>query len=525
MKESKINLADISSKIRLLDDSEISFDFKKETLGSELLDFVCKHLDVLSKDYFGLRYVDTNKQRHWLKSNKEIIKQLKDSRQPYMFFFRVKFYPTDPTKVKEEITRYQLYLQLKRDILHGRLLCPTSSITELAGHIVQAELGDYNQDEFGDGYLKDLKLLPRQNEKLLEKIVECHKSLTGCSPAEIENKFLDIVKSQDLYGVDPHPCKDHDDLPLYLGLTPHGIQVIREAKRVSGFVWSDINKVSYDNKLFYIQTLKHKKKQNYVFCLNDTPSCKHLWKCTVEHMSFYSQSNTPKVLKKSKILSPQNLFRKPKPSGKPEHAVISDEIIRPSPPTFTRADDTSFEEEWSKSLRLSVQYKPSPSPSRSIASDNQNTFVSENSQKPVTSENHLSVPSFEINQPKIPLEETASVNMNSSMESLVSSAQMNDFKTEEFPDTESVCSSQDEDVSFDNSKIDVLSTNHNDCATQDKVIEGSKSETQLKPKNSEEIVLVNSSKFIDSFCSPLFVLILTAIIMIPLAVVLNKILN
>lgn len=350
MRSSKTNLTEAyACKIRLLDDVEMSFEFKKETKGSALLDYISNELDLLEKDYFGLRYVDNNKQRHWLDGSKEVMKQLKECRQPYMFFFRVKFYPTDPTKLREEITRYYLYLQLKRDILHGRLLCPFNNITDLAAHVVQAEIGDYSEEEHGQSYLSNMKLLPRQNEKLEEKIMEYHKTLSGYNPAKAENRFLNLARSQDLYGVDPHPCKDQDDLPLYLGLTPQGIQIIREARRVSGFIWSDVNKVSYDNKIFYVQTISKKKKTNYAFRLNDTPSCKHLWKCAVEHMSFYSEEPIKAQVPKRSALSPQNIFRRSKYkfSGKTEHD------LRSSTEQYNRSTPVAFERK--SSLRASIQ--------------------------------------------------------------------------------------------------------------------------------------------------------------------------
>ena len=39
------------------------FVCQKETLGRQLLDHVCSSLDLAEKDYFGLRYVDKDKQR------------------------------------------------------------------------------------------------------------------------------------------------------------------------------------------------------------------------------------------------------------------------------------------------------------------------------------------------------------------------------------------------------------------------------------------------------------------------------
>lgn len=361
--------AEYSCKVRLLDDAEISCDFKKDSKGEDVFAHVCKEMDLVERDFFGLRYVDNNKQRHWLELNRDLAKQLKNTRQPYMFFFRVRFYPTDPSKLHEEITSYQLFLQLKRDILHGRLLCPFNEITELSALVVQAEAGDYIEEEHKGNYINDIKLLPRQTEKLEEKISEIHKSLSGLTAAEAELKFLNAAKVMDLYGVDPHPCRDQDDAQLYLGLTPLGIQVIRDAKRVSGFPWTDIHKVTYENRSFYIQIVKEKKKTNYSFRLNDMPACKHLWKCTVEQMAFYSGDPLKNQNIRKSTLSPQNIFRRKKYfySGKTEFqlGLERDRIDRPQP---------SFER--TPSIRMLSAKKPGNIPSRhSLALDDRSSQI------------------------------------------------------------------------------------------------------------------------------------------------------
>ena len=53
------------------------------------------------------------------------------------FFFRVKFYVSDPSKLQEEYTRYQFYLQIRRDILQGRLQLPPSTACLIASYTVQ----------------------------------------------------------------------------------------------------------------------------------------------------------------------------------------------------------------------------------------------------------------------------------------------------------------------------------------------------------------------------------------------------
>ncbi|XP_030825305.1 FERM domain-containing protein 3 [Camarhynchus parvulus] len=69
--------AEMKCTVRLLDDSEISCHIQRETKGQFLIDHICNYYSLLEKDYFGIRYVDPEKQRHWLEPNKSIFKQMK----------------------------------------------------------------------------------------------------------------------------------------------------------------------------------------------------------------------------------------------------------------------------------------------------------------------------------------------------------------------------------------------------------------------------------------------------------------
>lgn len=333
---SKSNLeGEFQCKISLLDDTELSCDFKRDVKGQGVFDEVCKTLDLLEKDYFGLRYVDDAKQRHWLDLNKSVIKQMKTLKPPYKLFFRVKFYAVDPSALHEEITRYQFFLQVKRDILHGRLLCTFNDLTELGAYIVQADIGDYDADDHGESYVSEFRIVPKQADKLEKKIAEIHKTLFGQVPSVAEKNFLAKVRGLDMYGVDPHPCKDQDNVQLYLGLTPIGIAIIREGKKVSGFVWGEVLKCSYEGKVFYVQVQRDDRKANYGFRLPDPLACKHLWKCAVEHLAFYSHKEDTVAKPKRKAISPQRLFRrsKHKYSGPTHDQLIaeSEKISRPEP--------------------------------------------------------------------------------------------------------------------------------------------------------------------------------------------------
>uniref|UniRef100_A0A673C3H7 FERM domain containing 3 n=1 Tax=Sphaeramia orbicularis TaxID=375764 RepID=A0A673C3H7_9TELE len=145
------------------------FALQRDTKGQFLLDHVCNHYNLLEKDYFGIRYP-------CIFSITLVSLVSPAAQQPYTMCFRVKFYPHEPMKIKEELTRYLLYLQLKRDIYHGRLLCPFAEAAYLGACIVQAELGDYDPEEHPSDYIRDFKLFPKQSLKLERKIMEIHKN-------------------------------------------------------------------------------------------------------------------------------------------------------------------------------------------------------------------------------------------------------------------------------------------------------------------------------------------------------------
>ncbi|NWR38734.1 FRMD3 protein, partial [Tachuris rubrigastra] len=326
--------------VRLLDDSEISCHIQRETKGQFLIDHICNYYSLLEKDYFGIRYVDPEKQRHWLEPNKSIFKQMK-SQPPYTMCFRVKFYPHEPLKIKEELTRYLLYLQIKRDIFHGRLLCSFSDAAYLGACIVQAELGDYDPDEHPENYISDFKIFPKQSQKLEKKIAEMHKNeFRGQSPAVAEFNLLLKAYSLETYGVDPHPCKDSIGTTTFLGFTAAGFVVFQGNKRIHLLKWCDVYKLKFEGKTFYVFGAQKEKKAMLSFHTSTPAACKHLWKCGVENQAFYkyAKSSQIKTMSSSKIFFKGSRFRY---SGKVAKEVVeASSKIQREPPEVHRTSIT-----------------------------------------------------------------------------------------------------------------------------------------------------------------------------------------
>lgn len=51
----------------------------------------------------------------------------------------MKFYSSEPNTLREELTRYQFFLQLKQDVLEGKLHCPHQVAVQLAALALQCK--------------------------------------------------------------------------------------------------------------------------------------------------------------------------------------------------------------------------------------------------------------------------------------------------------------------------------------------------------------------------------------------------
>ncbi|XP_032458871.1 band 4.1-like protein 3 isoform X7 [Phocoena sinus] len=275
-------------KVILLDGSEYTCDVEKRSRGQVLFDKVCEHLNLLEKDYFGLTYRDAESQKNWLDPAKEIKKQIRSG--AWHFSFNVKFYPPDPSQLSEDITRYYLCLQLRDDIVSGRLPCSSVTLATLGSYTVQSELGDYDPDECGSDYISEFRFAPNHTKELEDKVIELHKSHRGMTPAEAEMYFLENAKKLSMYGVDLHHAKDSEGVEIMLGVCASGLLIYRDRLRINRFAWPKVLKISYKRSNFYIKIRPGEFEQfesTIGFKLPNHRAAKRLWKVCVEHHTFF----------------------------------------------------------------------------------------------------------------------------------------------------------------------------------------------------------------------------------------------
>ncbi|CAG9135907.1 unnamed protein product [Plutella xylostella] len=218
---------------------------------------------------------------------------------PILFSFRVKFYPPNPLLLKEDATRFQIYLQLKRDLLHGRLYCTSNEAAMLGALIIQVELGDYDPNIHVGNYVTEMKLLLRQTDVIEARIQEIHREpvegtpggtggVRGMSAQEAERSFLKIACQLDTYGVDPHPVKDHRSNQLYLGINHSGILTFQGSRKTHHFKWNEVAKINFEGRMFIVHLNYPEKKHTVGFKCPSGAACRHVWCCAIEQMLFFT---------------------------------------------------------------------------------------------------------------------------------------------------------------------------------------------------------------------------------------------
>ncbi|XP_077454877.1 uncharacterized protein LOC144073149 isoform X7 [Stigmatopora argus] len=281
----------IQCKVTLLDDTQLECELDKHAKGQELITKVCDNLNLLEKDYFGLAHWETPSNKTWVEPAKEIRKQV--SGAVYEFTFNIKFYPPDPAQLTEDLTRYYLCLQLRKDIMNGVLPCSFVTLSLLGSYTAQSELGEYDLELHGADYVKDLSLAPGQSKELEEKVMELHRTYRSMSPAQADMLFLENAKKLAMYGVDLHQAKDLDGVDITLGVCSGGLMVYKDKLRINRFPWPKVLKISYKRSSFFIKIRPAEQDQyesTIGFKLPNYRASKKLWKVCVENHTFFRVS-------------------------------------------------------------------------------------------------------------------------------------------------------------------------------------------------------------------------------------------
>ncbi|CAB3407330.1 unnamed protein product [Caenorhabditis bovis] len=292
-----------AARVKLPDGKIKDFDLPRGSDGEALFRQVTADLSIEEKEYFSLCFYDKNGERHWLYNDKKILRQLKGL--PWEFSFEVKFYPTTPSTLVDDHARFYLYRQLRRDVITGTLPATAESLDMLAAFVAQIEYGDAPSIEMTpeyEAYIANAGLVPSEHavRENFQKIVAYHRELKGRTSSEVETMFLDHCKSLALYGIHIFPAKDKDNKEVQIGVGAIGIYIFAGDDLQHRFAWPMIIKISYRKNTFTVRLKAGelaKNEANMVYKLQDYPHAKRVWKCAVEHHTFFrliQPENKPK---------------------------------------------------------------------------------------------------------------------------------------------------------------------------------------------------------------------------------------
>lgn len=284
---------DYKFNLVLLDDRKYQFTYKGGQSCQQLLNDTVKLFNFNHEEemeYFGFRFVDTNSHVQWLNLNKTVQSQFKSFltfSNEIIVYFSVKYYQPDPCKLNET-TRYLFYLQLRKDILLGRLPVQFDYAVDLFSYFIQNELGEYNSSRDTHGYSSEFEFMPNQSLELEEAVERKHTKLKGMTQATAEMNFLNKAKWLEMYGVDLQPALGEDNIEYFIGLTPTGISVYQNKIKINSYFWPRISKLNYKENRFVLTVIEDtSEERSRIFVLDNKLLCKNLWKYCVDHHRFF----------------------------------------------------------------------------------------------------------------------------------------------------------------------------------------------------------------------------------------------
>uniref|UniRef100_A0A8C6SP54 FERM, ARHGEF and pleckstrin domain-containing protein 1 n=1 Tax=Neogobius melanostomus TaxID=47308 RepID=A0A8C6SP54_9GOBI len=274
--------------------------------GKMLLDLVCSHMNLIEADYFGLEY--QNHQKMMLLFSLTLIFVIMifhTGPKNTILRFAVKFFP---------LITYLFALQVKQDLSCGRLTCNDTSAALLVSHIIQSEIGDFEESQCRSHLLNN-SYIPDQMP-LIDKIMEFHsKHIIGLS-------FTGVARRLEMYGIRVHAAKDREGTRLSLAVAHTGVLVFQGQNKINAFNWSKVRKLSFKRKRFLIKLrpdLNSSYQDTLEFLMASRNCCKVFWKICVEYHAFFRLFEEPKPKPKPVLFSRGSSFRF---SGRTQKQVI-----------------------------------------------------------------------------------------------------------------------------------------------------------------------------------------------------------
>ncbi|XP_072391458.1 tyrosine-protein phosphatase non-receptor type 14 [Diabrotica undecimpunctata] len=283
--------------VEILDGTTVECTLSSESTGQDCLDVVCQKLSLNQPKFFGLQYISKHSDNNlcWLELDRPIKRQLDKHAKGLCVCLRVMYYVISGVRLfNDEVSRYHYFLQLKQDVIEGRISCTPQQAVELASYSMQAEFGNFDAERHTAHYLKDFQLFPKAftDSSLLETLTEAasrqHSALHNLPQGTAEEYYICACQRLDGYGQEVYVVKDHEGVDTLIGICLTGVYVgYPGGKEGRHFSWSDISNVINHKRDFTIESVGGTDKAEFQF--NDVESAKNAWRfCVLQHI-FYRQ--------------------------------------------------------------------------------------------------------------------------------------------------------------------------------------------------------------------------------------------
>ncbi|XP_005942700.1 tyrosine-protein phosphatase non-receptor type 21 isoform X2 [Haplochromis burtoni] len=280
------------TRIQLLNGEFVEFTLSVESTGQECLEAVAQRLELREITYFSLWYLNKQNQQRWIDLEKPLKKQLDKYGLEPTVYFGVVFYIPSVTQLQQEITRYQYYLQLKKDVLEGRISCSLEQAIRLASLAVQADFGDFNRYDSQE-FLQKFELFPIdwiQDERVLEEAIQkvalLYQSFKGLPVPEAEMLYMQEVEKMEGYGQETFQAKDNTGADVTLGSCLDGIFVKHKSERpLVLYRWHDINNMSHNRSFFALELANREESVQYQ--TEDMETSKYVCRMCLARLKFY----------------------------------------------------------------------------------------------------------------------------------------------------------------------------------------------------------------------------------------------
>ncbi|XP_035778026.1 tyrosine-protein phosphatase non-receptor type 14-like isoform X2 [Anopheles albimanus] len=286
--------------IPLNSSTKIDCTLSSESTGQECLENVCQRISIQQPEFFGLRYVvkGTTDELRWVDLERPLSRQLeKYSANTKVLHLRVMYYVLSGVSLlHDEGTRNYYFLQLKHDVVEGRISCDPRQAVILANYSRQAEYGNH-QDRHTVEYLKTLLAFPhdmvRANllEALTEQVIQQAHELHNVTQGDAESLYISACQQLDGYGQETFTAKNENGSEVMLGISVSGIIVASEENRF--YPWRDITNVVNHKRSFNIECTVPRESAG--FTVADVATGRYIWKlCALQHRFFvsYEQNQT-----------------------------------------------------------------------------------------------------------------------------------------------------------------------------------------------------------------------------------------